>query len=104
MHHTESDFPSENDSAQVGRYLEAWITGRPLGDVRAMAFVAESGLVQSALALLGKDDIAIVPAGSDIRGFPGKTVEYLGRFVDVGDEMTIDGRSIEMQDYLMVKF
>lgn len=95
---------SESESTQLARHLEAWITGRPLAGVRAIAFIAERESAHAALGLLGPDDIAIVPAGSETQGSACRTIEYTGRFVEVGDELTVGGLSVELCDYLAAAF
>jgi hypothetical protein len=104
MSAAEQNVVSEGEPKEVARYLEAWITGRPLAGIRSIAFVAERDAARAALRLLGPADVALVPAGSDTRRYPGRVIEYVGRFVEVGDELTVGELCVELRDYVAAAF
>ncbi|WP_338108816.1 daptide biosynthesis RiPP recognition protein [Rathayibacter rathayi] len=88
----------------AGRYVEAWITGRVLLPGQAIGFAEDDEAAGLASANLIDSDILFVPTGVNVDDFGGTVVEYDGRFRAAGDEITVCGHTVELQDYLASGF
>ncbi|MWV29899.1 daptide biosynthesis RiPP recognition protein [Rathayibacter iranicus] len=93
-----------DDEAVVGRYVEAWITGRVLVPGQAIGFAEDQDSAAMAVETLVEDDVLFVPTGVNVADFAGATIEYDGRFGAAGDELTVCGHTVELQDYLASGF
>ncbi|MBF4461829.1 MULTISPECIES: daptide biosynthesis RiPP recognition protein [unclassified Rathayibacter] len=93
--------PAEERHAEgappVFALVEAWVTGRELTGVERIGFAEHEVTVAPMI------DVLLAPAGS-AAGTASRVIEYEGRFVEVGDEMTIEGHTLELQDYAAAGF
>ncbi|MGB4136653.1 MAG: daptide biosynthesis RiPP recognition protein [Microbacterium sp.] len=89
---------------QVARTIQNWISGRNTDIGRV--FFAEPHAAASLAAVLREDDVAIVTAADAdaVAGYGASVVGYGGDLREVGDELFVSDRRIELLDYVAAGF
>lgn len=89
---------------QVGaRALRAWISGER--DDCSRVILVERDVAAGALGrLVGEGDVILLPAESDPVDAPTTTVFYRGDLNEIGDELFLGDRAVELQDYVAAAF
>lgn len=85
------------------RALREWITGIP--EVYARVFFLEDAAVADSVAEVAHDDdVILVPADGGALRSSATVVPYSGAFREIGDELFLGERSVELQDYVAAAF
>lgn len=85
------------------RALREWITGER--EQYARVFLVESGAEADVLDdIAGQDDVVLLPDASRPHGGSARAVHYSGALREVGDELFIGDRGVELQDYVAAGF
>lgn len=92
------------DIERVGaRALREWITG--VRDQHTRVYLVDVGASARNLdAVTSKDDVMLLPTGSDPYRGPATAVHYNGALRDPGDELFFGERGVELQDYSAAEF
>lgn len=85
------------------RALREWITGQR--EQYARVFLVE-GLEATAVVAetAAADDVILVPEGGEPSDGPATEVPYSGALREVGDELFLGDRGVELQDYIAAEF
>lgn len=85
------------------RALRQWITGERAECSRVM--LVEPGASAAVLDdVTDHDDVVLLPDGSGPYGGPACAVHYSGALGEIGDELFLGERSVELQDYVAAAF
>jgi len=85
------------------RALREWITGER--EQHPRVYLVDVGASARSLdAVTSKDDVILLPAGSDPYRGPAEAVQYNGALRDLGDELFFGERGVELQDYTAAEF
>ncbi|QHC59536.1 daptide biosynthesis RiPP recognition protein [Rathayibacter sp. VKM Ac-2760] len=105
---------SEADDRSVAAVVEAWVTGQRHPVHRTVIFAEVdddrvdelAGRDASAALLVPAEARSSGPSSAEERArrAVGTVIEYRGRFGEIGDEITIAGRTLELQDYAASAF
>lgn len=83
--------------------LRAWVTGGQ--GARGRVFLRETEVgAASVAAAADPEDVILEPAGSVPRPGAARVVGYEGRLADLGDELFLGERGVELQDYIAASF
>ncbi|WP_431865587.1 daptide biosynthesis RiPP recognition protein [Microbacterium paraoxydans] len=83
--------------------LRAWVTGGHAARGRVFLREAEAG-AEALAAAADPEDVILEPAGSAPRPAAARVVGYGGRLTDLGDELFLGERGVELQDYIAASF
>lgn len=83
--------------------LRAWVTGGHAARGRVFLREAETG-AEAVAAAADPEDVILEPAGSVPRHGAARAVGYGGRLADLGDELFLGERGVELQDYIAASF
>lgn len=87
----------------IARAVHEWISGRR--EHHARFFFAATRDVASAIGpRVGVRDVLLAPEHADTQAGRGLVIGYRGRFAELGDELTVSGQTIELQDYVAAAF
>lgn len=85
------------------RALREWITGEHEQFSRVF-FIASRAAVGSVHEVAGSDDVMLLPAESPPLETAADVVRYSGALIEPGDELFLEERGIELQDYIASAF
>lgn len=95
--------PKDEDQLLAPRALRAWITGEH--ETSARVFLRETEVGAEAVAAVARpEDVILEPDGSVPRSGAVRVVGYGGALADLGDELFLKGRGVELQDYVAASF
>lgn len=100
MHNGSTEAETELRDA---RALREWITGEQKQFSRVFS-VETDAQIDGLPALLGADDVLFLPAAGEPYRGPAHVVRYSGALSEIGDELFIGDRSVELQDYIAAEF
>lgn len=85
------------------RALREWILGKP--EEYARVFLVEHGASVGELdAVARAEDVILLPGDSETDSGRARAVRYSGSLSEVGDELFIGERGVELQDYVAAAF
>ncbi|WP_216822640.1 daptide biosynthesis RiPP recognition protein [Microbacterium foliorum] len=87
----------------AARTIREWISGERT-ECRRIFFVSNGADPSVLDGVIGGDDVVLLPLDCDWSTARAREVRYAGQLLDVGDELFINGRSVELQDYLSAGF
>lgn len=112
MHSSSAETPWEHRPAAVAselvgaRALREWLVGDTQEFTRV--FVIDSGaaesLVQCVVDVAGDADAVLMSAQDRSYSGRGTVITYDGAFIEIGDELYLGGRGVELQDYVAASF
>ncbi|WP_091226534.1 daptide biosynthesis RiPP recognition protein [Microbacterium sp. 3J1] len=85
------------------RALREWITGERK-DYRRVFLVESGAAADGVAAVAGEDDVVFLPSGSELAEGRATVVRYDGALSDIGDELFLGERGVELQDYVAAAF
>jgi len=85
------------------RAIREWISGEPQQFSRAF-FVETGARIDGLHARLDADDLLLLPAGGEPYRGPACAVRCSGALSEIGDELFLGDRSVELQDYVAAEF
>lgn len=94
---------TDDTDLRGARALREWVTGEPREYARV--FLVESGASAETLhGCTSPDDVVLLPAESEGHDGPAQTVRYTGSLNQIGDELYLGARGVELQDYIAAAF
>lgn len=93
---------SEQDLLGV-RALREWITGEREEYDRVL-LVEPGASTDGVDSVAGDDDVILLPAGSRPYDGPARAAHYSGALREIGEELFIGERGVELQDYVAAAF
>jgi len=92
------------ESELVGaRALREWLTGER-GDYSRVFLLDSGDAAEAAERVAGPDDVILVPEGTVPSAGRARTIGYSGALEEVGDELFLGERGVEVQDYIAAAF
>lgn len=85
------------------RALRQWITGER-GEYSRVLLLESGAPVEALHSAVGEGDAVLLPAESDPYDGPATAVRYRGALTEIGDELFLGERSVELQDYVAAGF
>jgi hypothetical protein len=87
----------------IARAVHEWISGRR--EHHARFFFSSTGDAARAVSpRVGARDVLLTPELADREAGRGLVIGYRGCFAQLGDELTVSGQTIELQDYVAAAF
>lgn len=88
---------------QGARALREWILGEP-DEYARVVLVEREATADDLDALVRPDDVLLLPAESASYSGQARTVRYTGALREIGDELFLGPRGVELQDYVAAAF
>lgn len=85
------------------RTIREWISGERT-DFARIFFVAAEANPAGLERVLSRDDAVLLPVNCNWSPDHGRVVKYTGQMLEAGDELFINDRGVELQDYLSAGF